>query len=84
MGMPNNFDNGFGNSSLTNTYGSYNQAPGQPKMNMGGGGNRMGGNNMNNPRGGGGPGPMRRGGGFTNRSSGPYGNFPLLICLKLT
>ena len=79
--MPNNgFDNGFGGNgnSMANTYGSYNQAPGQPKMNMGGGGgggNRMGGNSMGGGnKMGGGPGPMRRGGGFGNRSAGPYGN----------
>lgn len=84
MGLQNNqFDNGFSNSSLNNTYGSYNQAPNQPKMNAGGqnmpmmNNNRMGGGNMgggNKMGGGGGPGPMRGGGRFTNRSSGPYGN----------
>lgn len=76
----NQFDNGFSNSSLNNTYGSYNQAPNQPKMNMTGGGgggqnNMPMGGNRNMPIGGnrGGPGPMRGGGRFTNRSSGPYG-----------
>lgn len=74
----NQFDNGFSNSSLNNTYGSYNQAPNQPKMNAGGPNmpmmnNRMAGGNMGSNKMGGGPGPMRGGGRFTNRSSGPYG-----------
>lgn len=85
MGLQSNqFDNGFSNSSLNNTYGSYNQAPNQPKMNTGGqnmpmmnnnrmGGNMGGGGGNKMGGGGGGPGPMRGGGRFTNRSSGPYG-----------
>ena len=72
----NNNNNNY-NSSLNNTYGSYNQAPNKPKMdNMNQNNNMMNNNNMNNNRKmGGGPGPMRGGHGrFTNRSSGPYGN----------
>merc|ERR1712127_477209 len=81
--MPRFNDNGFnnmgGNSSMNSTYGSYNQAPNQPKMNTGmpmmggnGGGYMGGGGNRGNNNGG--PGPMRRGGGgFSNRSAGPYG-----------
>lgn len=81
-GMPRFNDNGYNgnNSSMNNTYGSYNQAPSQPKMGGGmpmmgggGGGGYMGGGNRGNSNGGG-PGPMRRGGGgFSNRSAGPYG-----------
>jgi len=74
--MPRFNDNGFngGNSSLNNTYGSYNQAPSQPKMHtgmpmMGGDGGYMGGGGGNR----GAPGPIRRGGGGFNRSAGPYG-----------
>lgn len=72
--MPRNqFQN---NSSMNNTYGSYNQAPNKPKqMNqpdqMNQNNNMM--MNRNNKMGGGG-GPIRGGHGrFTNRSSGPYG-----------
>ena len=75
--MNRNNNNNY-NSSLNNTYGSYNQAPNKPKMdnNMNQNNNMMNNNNMNNNRKmGGGPGPMRGGHGrFTNRSSGPYGN----------
>lgn len=77
MNRNNNFNS---NSSLNNTYGSYNQAPNKPKMNDGGmnnNNNNMMMNNNNNNRNnkmGGGPGPMRGGHGrFTNRSAGPYG-----------
>lgn len=84
-GMPRfNNDNGFNSGgNMNNTYGSYNQVPSQPKMNpgmpmmdnMGGYGGNRGNNN------GGGPGPMRRGGGgFSNRSSGPYGGKSILCC----
>lgn len=75
--MPRFNDNGFngGNSSLNNTYGSYNQAPSQPKMHtgmpmMGGDGGYMGGGGGNR----GAPGPIRRGGGGFSNRSGPYGN----------
>jgi hypothetical protein len=70
----NQFQNGASNSSLNNTYGSYNQAPNKPKMQYSDGNMNNNNNNMrNNNRMGGGPmkgGPNR----FANRSAGPYGN----------
>jgi len=70
--MPGQFDNGFG----MNTYGSYNQAPNQPKMN---GGMPMMGGMRGGMRGGPGGGPMRGGARFANRSAGPYDSRVLFL-----